>query len=87
LIPVRKCVGCGGRSEKGELIRVTRAGVDLTGKTPGRGAYLHKDAECVKKAKKKRSLERGLKTQVPEDVWREIERGLTQSVYAEKPES
>jgi len=83
LNPIRKCVGCGGGSEKRELIRITGGGVDVTGKSPGRGAYLHKSADCLNKARKKRSVERALKQQVPEEVWE----SLTQSVFAEKRES
>lgn len=44
-IPLRRCNGCGESKPKKELVRVVRAGdgtvsLDLTGKKPGRGAYV-----------------------------------------------
>jgi len=52
--PVRTCTGCGKARPKGELVRVA-AGPggellpDLSGKAPGRGAYLCPDPACVAK--------------------------------------
>ena len=55
-IPQRTCVGCRETLEKRALIRVVRSPegvrVDLGGKLPGRGAYLHDRVSC---------WERGLK--------------------------
>ena len=56
-IPERRCVGCGERKEKRELIRVLRTPegeivLDRTGKRSGRGAYLFTNAECLRKARK-----------------------------------
>jgi uncharacterized protein len=49
-VPQRTCVGCRQTLAKRSLIRIVRtpAGlrVDPTGKTPGRGAYLHDQREC-----------------------------------------
>jgi uncharacterized protein len=50
--PERTCVGCRERSPKRTLLRIaaTPAGeivVDPTGRAPGRGAYVHRDATCV----------------------------------------
>jgi len=44
-IPERTCVACGNKKPKAELVRVARSpqgavSVDLTGKAPGRGAYV-----------------------------------------------
>ena len=44
-VPVRRCVACGERLPKGELVRIVRTvsgrvEVDPTGKNAGRGAYL-----------------------------------------------
>jgi hypothetical protein len=42
---------------------------DLTGKAPGRGAYIHEQAECWETALAKGRLERSLKTAISrEDV-------------------
>ncbi len=49
-IPQRTCVGCRETLAKRALIRVVRSPegirVDLTGKMPGRGAYLHDRISC-----------------------------------------
>ena len=80
-IPVRKCVGCMEQSGKKELVRVVRSkdgevSIDLTGKKSGRGAYLCKDVRCLAKARKKRSLERALKCEVPPEVYDVLETEL-----------
>ena len=64
-IPMRMCVGCREMKEKKELIRVVRSpegdvSLDPTGKKSGRGAYLCRNLECMKRAIKQRQLERQL---------------------------
>jgi predicted RNA-binding protein YlxR (DUF448 family) len=59
---------------KRELIRVVRSpegeiSLDFKGKKPGRGAYVCPDAECLKKAKKARALERAFGVPVPDEVF------------------
>ncbi len=50
-VPLRRCVVCGERRTKQELIRLVRAesGVDVdeTGRAPGRGAYMCPDEACA----------------------------------------
>lgn len=80
-IPARKCVGCREEKPKTELIRVIRTAegevaLDMTGRANGRGAYICKSAECLKKAVKNKGLERSLKVQIPEEVLRRIEKEL-----------
>lgn len=77
-IPMRQCVGCGEMKEKRELIRVLKIAeneivLDETGKKNGRGAYLCKSAECFKKAKKSKGLERSLKTAIPEEIYEKLQ--------------
>ena len=72
--PVRTCVACRQEAGKGALVRVVRrpdgtAGVDRTGRAPGRGAYLHSDAACVEIARKRRALERSLKASIGPEIW------------------
>lgn len=72
-VPIRQCIGCRTQKPKKELIRVVRSPVgsvslDFRGKAPGRGAYLCRDAACLRKAVKTRSLERSLSVPIPEDV-------------------
>lgn len=60
-IPMRMCVGCGEMKPKKELIRIVtdqegNVSVDLTGKKSGRGAYICKSADCLKKAGKSKKF-------------------------------
>lgn len=87
-VPLRKCTGCGGMKEKRELIRVVKApekkdengnvvsggeiSLDLTGRKPGRGAYVCKNTDCFEKARKARRFERSLSCKIPEDVYEQM---------------
>ena len=76
-IPMRKCTGCGEMKEKKSLIRIVRTPggdikLDRTGKINGRGAYLCDDAACLRKAQKKRSLQRSLDTAIPDEIFDEL---------------
>lgn len=80
-IPIRRCVGCSEKKPKVELLRVVRmsdgtVAIDRAGKAPGRGAYLCRDAECFKKALKKRRLEQTLHSKVPEPVLNELKQEM-----------
>lgn len=80
-IPMRQCIGCQEMKNKKELIRVLKTCdeeivVDTTGKKNGRGAYLCKNAECLKKAIKTKSLERSLKVSIPAEVFEQLEKEL-----------
>jgi predicted RNA-binding protein YlxR (DUF448 family) len=71
-VPQRTCIGCGETSDKRALIRIVRTPdgsieVDLTGKKPGRGAYLCRKAICWQKALAKGSVGRVLKATVSTD--------------------
>ncbi len=77
-IPMRQCVGCREMKPKKELIRVVRSpegavSLDFKGKLPGRGAYVCPDAECLKRAKRSKALERAFSVPLPEDVWQALE--------------
>ena len=72
-IPMRMCVGCREMKPKRELIRVVRSpegevSMDPVGKKPGRGAYVCRNPECLKRAIKQRQLERQLEVTLPEEV-------------------
>ena len=71
--PQRMCVGCREMRDKKTLIRIVRTPADEiiadpSGKQPGRGAYLCKEAECLKKALKNKGLERSLKMKADKDT-------------------
>ncbi|MBQ8648397.1 MAG: YlxR family protein [Oscillospiraceae bacterium] len=80
-IPVRRCVGCNEGKPKKELVRVVRSAsgevsMDLTGKLPGRGAYLCRSAECLAKARKAKRLERAFELAIPAEVYERLEQEL-----------
>ncbi len=73
-IPMRQCVGCREMKPKKELVRVVKSptgeiAMDLRGKAPGRGAYVCRDLECLRKAIRSKALERGFSTAIPQEVY------------------
>ena len=68
-----RCVGCREMKEKKELIRVVRSpegevSLDPVGKKPGRGAYVCRSADCLKRAIKQKQLERQLDVTLPPET-------------------
>lgn len=94
-VPLRKCSGCGEMKEKRELIRVVKApdvkdadgnvtqnggvSLDLTGKKPGRGAYVCKSLQCFEKARKARRFERSFSCKIPDEVYEQMQKELENS--------
>lgn len=88
------CAGCGEMKPKKELVRVVRAPVreengetsageislDLTGRKPGRGAYVCRDPECLKKAQKARRLERAFSCRIDDAVYEAMYSELSSDV-------
>ncbi|MDQ6719641.1 MAG: YlxR family protein [Candidatus Dormibacteraeota bacterium] len=75
--PARTCVACRLEAGKRALVRIVRradggAAVDRSGHASGRGAYLHADPGCLEIARKRKALERALKTIVSPDIWNEL---------------
>lgn len=82
-IPLRRCSGCGESKPKKELIRVVRTPdgsveLDLSGKKNGRGAYVCKNAECLKKAEKAKRFDRAFETAVPPEVYDALRKELSE---------
>ena len=80
-IPQRQCMGCRERKAKKELIRVVRTPegavcLDFSGKLSGRGAYICPNPECLKKARKAKSLDRSLEVTIPEEVYDRLEKEM-----------
>ncbi len=80
-IPMRKCVGCNTSKDKRELIRVVKnaegeISIDTTGKKPGRGAYICKDVNCLKLAKKGKKLDRAFETTISDEIYARLEQEL-----------
>lgn len=94
-IPMRMCNGCGEMKPKKELVRVVKGpdiknengevigegavSLDLTGKKPGRGAYICKNAECVKAARKARRFEKAFSCRIPDEVYDAMEEEIAQN--------
>ncbi len=80
-IPMRMCTGCGEMKPKKELVRVVKSpegeiSLDLTGRKPGRGAYVCRKAECLKAARKARRLEKTFACKIPDEVYDRLEEEL-----------
>lgn len=76
-IPMRTCVITREVLPKNDLVRIaaTKEGVvsiDLTGKAPGRGAYLKLSREVIALAKKNKALERKLEVKIPDEIYEKL---------------
>ena len=80
-IPMRSCVVTKEKLPKQELIRIVKdkdnnVFIDLTGKANGRGIYLKKDIEVIKKAKQTKILNKLLETEINDEIFLELEKIL-----------
>lgn len=80
-VPLRKCTGCGEMKPKRDLVRVVKSpegeiSLDLTGRKPGRGAYVCRSAACLQAARKARRLERAFACAIPAEVYDRMEEEL-----------
>lgn len=80
-VPMRSCIVTKEKLEKKDLIRVVKNNknevfIDLTGKSNGRGAYLKKDKEVIKKCKQNKILDKHLETNIPDEIYEELENML-----------
>jgi predicted RNA-binding protein YlxR (DUF448 family) len=78
---MRKCTGCNEMKPKKELVRVVRSpegevSLDLTGKKSGRGAYVCRDINCLRKAKKAKRFEHAFSCEIPDEVYEKMEEEL-----------
>jgi predicted RNA-binding protein YlxR (DUF448 family) len=76
-IPMRMCTGCNEMKPKKELVRIVRSkegevSVDLTGKKPGRGAYICRNSECLEKAFKTKRLNRNLEAAISDEIYEKL---------------
>ena len=78
--PLRMCVVCRKMKEKSLLLRIAKSGdkisVDVSGKLPGRGAYICKSGDCSDKFEKQRSFERAFKGAFPPEIKETIKKEL-----------
>jgi len=80
-IPLRRCIGCNTSKDKRELIRVVRnaegeISIDTTGKKPGRGAYICKDANCLKLARKGKKIDKAFDVAISDEIYDRLEQEL-----------
>ena len=83
-IPLRQCLGCREMKAKRELIRVVRSpegeiSLDFKGRKSGRGAYVCPNAECLKRIRKSRALERSFSAQIPDEVYDGLEQQMARA--------
>ena len=64
------------KDENGNVILGGEISLDLTGRKPGRGAYVCKNTDCFEKARKARRFERSLSCKIPEDVYEQMSKEL-----------
>ena len=79
--PMRMCTGCREMKPKKELARVVKTAegeirFDSTGKLNGRGAYICKNKECLKKARKINALSRAFEMAVSDEIYSQLETEL-----------
>ena len=77
-IPERTCVVTREKFPKKELLRIVRTPegnveIDLIGKKNGRGAYIKKDLEVLKIARREKTLERHLEAEIEDSLYEELE--------------
>ena len=80
-IPMRMCLGCHEMKPKAQLVRIVRdkegnVSLDLTGKANGRGAYICKDVQCLKKARKTSAVDRAFSAKVSDEIYDLMEQEL-----------
>jgi len=79
---LRTCCGCREQKNKAELVRLylqegSHVAVDETGKSGGRGVYICRNAECIKKALRSGAIGRGLRQSVSEEEIRTCVQQIT----------
>lgn len=76
-VPMRTCVVSRVSKPKQDLIRVVKnknneVSIDITGKAPGRGAYLTLDKDIILKAMKSKVLNRKLEVEIPQKIYDDL---------------
>ena len=78
---LRMCIACREMQEKRDLLRIVKDKdgnifIDETGKKNGRGAYICKNEECLKKLIKQKSLNKAFKCEVNSDVYSSLQEAI-----------
>jgi len=88
-VPQRTCVACRDKTNKRALFRIVRtsdgqAEVDLTGRKPGRGAYLCDTPACWNRATTTTLLDHALKTELTTETKQAL-RSFASTIFANRP--
>lgn len=80
-IPMRQCLGCRVMKPKKELLRLVHTPdgsilFDERGKVSGRGAYVCRAPECLKKALKTGAFDRAFGIHIPDEIQAELTRQM-----------
>jgi len=72
------CIACRQMKDKKELLKIVKTNenqisLDITGKKPGRGAYICSSEDCHKKLNKQKLLNKAFSMSVEPQVYEKIE--------------
>ena len=78
-IPLRMCIGCREMKPKAELDRIVKTPtgeivIDKTNKVSGRGAYICKCGDCLKKAEKTNALSHTFSQSVDREIYSRLQK-------------
>lgn len=78
---LRMCTACREMQDKRNLLRVVKdkennISIDYTGKKNGRGAYICKNEECLKKCIKQKSFNKAFKTNIDESIYAQLQEAI-----------
>ena len=79
-VPLRMCIGCREMKPKAELDRIVKTPsgeivIDKTNKLAGRGAYICKSGDCLKKAEKINALSHTFSMAVDKQIYSKLMQG------------
>jgi predicted RNA-binding protein YlxR (DUF448 family) len=88
-VPQRTCIACRDKTNKRALFRIVRtsdgqAEVDLTGRKPGRGAYICDTPGCWERATTTSMLDHALKTELTPETKHAL-RSFAATIFANRP--
>ena len=86
-VKTRQCAGCGEYFNGKEMLRIVRTPegeirFDSTGRLSGRGVYLCRSAECVKKAFQRKAIARSLHVSLQPQTESDLETSVLKEIGA-----
>lgn len=76
-IPLRMCVACREMKPKKDMLRIVKNAeggifLDFKGKSPGRGAYICGNEECIKKCARHKLFNKIFECDVPQEIYGKV---------------